>query len=126
MIAVCILIFSFVVLAQWLIAYCRSFIVASEKFEISKKTREVVGASHGLLDPYEFDLILDLARKAPNPVNDGAQIRAVSAYFRILRATSGIMERISPTRKKWMDEELARCVHFAAVTLDRRLAALSA
>jgi hypothetical protein len=125
MIAVCILIFSFIVLAQWVVAYCRSFIIASEKIEISDKTKEVVGASQNLLDPYEFDLILDLARKAPNPVNDGAQIRAVSAYFRVLRATSGIVERISPARREWMDEELARCVHFAAVTLDRRLAALT-
>jgi len=124
MIAACILILSFLALVQWIITYCRSFIIASEGVQISEKTRQLVGASHSLADPLEFDLILSLTLKAPNPVNDGGQIRAVSAYFRILQAADEIAEPLSPKLKGWLDEELARCVHFAAVALDRRLAAL--
>ena len=126
MIAVGILVLSFLALVQWIIGYCRSFIVASEEVQISEKTRELVGPTHDLLDPREFDLILGLARKAPNPLDDAAQIRAVSAYFRILRAGDEIVRRISPKLEEQLDDELARCVHFAAVALDRRLAALGA
>jgi hypothetical protein len=126
MIAVCILILSFTVLVQWIITYCRSFIVASERVQISEKTTQVVGASHGLIDPLKFDLILSLAVKAPNPVNDAGRIRVVSSYFRILQAADEIAEPVSPKLKEWLDDELERCVHFAAVALDRRLAALGA
>lgn len=125
MIAVCILILSFTALVQWIVTYCRSFIVASERVQISEKTRLVVGASHGLVDPLKFDLILSLAAKAPNPMNDAGQIRAVSTYFRILQAADEIAEPLSPKLKGWLHHELARCVHFAAVALDRRLAALN-
>jgi hypothetical protein len=126
MIAVGILVLSFAALVQWVISYCRSFVIASEEVRISGKTRELVGPSHDLFDPREFDLILGLARKAPNPANDDMQILIVSAYFRVLQAGDGILRRISPELKEWLDEELARCVHFAAVALDRRLAALGA
>lgn len=126
MIAGFILVLSIAALVQWVVAYGRSFILSAADVEISKKTREVVGLADGSVSPCEFDHLLALVRMAPNQINDAREIRTVSAYYRITSAASQIAALFSPSAKCVFDRELARCSHFAAVALDRRLSPVTA
>lgn len=126
MIAGFIFVMSIAALIQWSVAYSRSFILSASDLEISEKTRKIVGLADGSLSPCEFDHLVALVRMAPNQINDAREFRAVSAYFRITCAASQIAALFSPRAKSWLDGELSRCCHFAAVALDRRLSPVTA
>lgn len=123
MIAACIFVLAIGALVQWVIAYCRSFIVAADSVEISQKTLEVADLGEDCT-PCDFDRILGLVRMAPNPLDDEGELRTVSTYFHIVSALSHFAALVSPSSKQRLDRELSRCTHFAAVALDRRLASI--
>lgn len=124
MIASLILFFSLGALAQFLVAYCRTLIVAYGKAELSLQMRKVIGFDGQAADPGEFDRLLGLMRVAPSPGGDHTEIRAVTLYFRLIALAEALLSPVSAKASRWFECERARCSYFAAVTLDRRLVAL--
>jgi hypothetical protein len=121
MIAVCILIMSVGALAQFVLAYCRTLLLTYAKVDLSPMAIEVTGLAGETYEPREFARVMRLARLASNPRDDAAEIRAITAYYRIMGIAGSILAPFSRAAGEWIRQELSRCTYFAAVTLDRRL-----
>jgi len=121
MIPICILFMSFGAMGRFVFAYCRTLLLIYAKVELSPKTLEVAGSSGETCEASEFHRVLGLARLASYPRDDVAEIRAVTAYYRVMGIAGRLLAPVSPAAVKWTRRELSRCTHFAAVTLDRRL-----
>ena len=121
MIAFCILFLSFSATTQFVLAYCRTLLLTYAKADLSQLALEVTGLPQGTWAPHEFHRVMGLARLAPNPRDDAAEVRAITVYYRAMRLAHRILAPFSRAAEKWTHQELSRCTYFAAVTLDRRL-----
>ncbi len=121
MIAICILLMSFGALAQFVVAYCRTLLLTYAKVDLSPRALEVAGLSAETCYPNEFNRVMALVRLAGNPHDDASEIRAVTAYYRVMGIAGRALAPFSRATKGWIQQELSRCTYFAAVTLDRRL-----
>lgn len=121
MVSAFILVLTIGALEKFLFAYCRTLQLTHGRLEISARTREVSGISIGSVDPEEFSRLMVLLRVAPDSCDDAAELRAVSAYYRIVQLASWLVSPLSGAVRRWSKSELARCSRLAAVALDRRL-----
>lgn len=108
-------------LAQFAISYCRTLLLHSSEIVVSTRLQEVAGVAENC-SPSDFDRIVQLIRFAPQMQDDAGRMRAISVYYRLTRVASALVSPLSREASNWFDGELSRCAHFAAVTLDRRLA----
>lgn len=106
---------------QFSFAYCRSLLETYEKVALSSRVEQVAGLNSGQIESAEFSRLMMLVRVAPDPGDDGAEIKAVRAYYGFVSAFEWVASLFSARATEWCDAELARCSYFAAVTLDRRL-----
>lgn len=107
---------------QFFFSYCRSLLATYAKVEVSQKAREVAGIAAEPITGEDFHRLVGLIRVAPDPGDDATEIRTVSIYRGIIRLMASLISPRSVKAAQWFDRELALCAHFAAVTLDRRLA----
>jgi hypothetical protein len=114
--------FSFGALVQFALSYCRTLLLTYGEVELSDRVREIVDITPQSCRPYDFERLLQLVRFAPQTEDDASQMRAIKAYYRVTRFASKAMAPISREASEWLQTELSRCTHFAAVALDRRLA----
>lgn len=121
MIAVCILIMSFGAVAQFVLAYCRTLLLTYSKVDVSASALDITGLSGESWEPREFGRVMALARHASSRHDDAAEIRAITAYYRVMGTAGRILGPLSRAAGEWIQQELSRCTYFAAVTLDRRL-----
>jgi hypothetical protein len=121
MVAACILLLSVGALAQFVLAYCRTLLLTYAKVALSTRAIEMTGLSGATCEPREFDRVIGLARLASNPRDDAAEVRAITAYYRVMEIADRILAPLSRSAGEWIRQELSRCTHFAAVTLDRHL-----
>jgi hypothetical protein len=124
MIAACILLLSFGAASQFVLAYCRTLLLTYEKVSLSAGTLDLTGLTGESWQPLDFDRLMGLARIAPTLLDDAVEIRAVTAYYRVVNFSGRIVAPFSSAAREWVQQELSRCTYFAAVTLDRRLAPL--
>jgi hypothetical protein len=120
-----ILVFVVVALSQFSFAYCRTLLATYSKVELSGKIEKIMGLTVDTIEPREFDRLMVLVRIAPDPGDDATEITAVSLYYRFMKLAVAIASPLSDGASNWCRSELARCCHFAAVTLDRRLVPLA-
>lgn len=106
---------------QFSFAYCRSFLTTYEKVALSSRLAQVAGLNSQRIQPAEFSRLMMLIQVAPDPGDDGAEIKAVRADFGLVSEFEWFASIFSSRATQWCDGELARCSYFAAVTLDRRL-----
>jgi hypothetical protein len=106
---------------QFSFAYCRSLLATYEKVALSSKVEQVAGLSSQQIEAAEFSRLMMLVHVAPDPGDDGAEIKAVRTYYALVSALNWVASLFSTRATQWCDAELARCSYFAAVTLDRRL-----
>jgi len=116
-----ILALSLVFLLQFFVSYCRSLIAASTRHELSVEVLDVTGLSKNASGD-DFARILQLLLLCPDRPEDRSEVRAVSAYFRLLSFSRRALAPLAPSIQTWTELERSRCTHFAAVTLDRRIA----
>jgi len=109
-------------LGQFAFSYCRTLLITYGKLPISERVQEIAGATADGFAGSDFDHLLQLLRFAPDVKADKAQMRAVTAYFRLTRLASKLVSPLSREASQWFQAELSRCTYFAAVSLDRRLA----
>jgi hypothetical protein len=122
MISLLLLVISLIALLQFGVAYCRSVIAIYSECEVSLRTRTWARIPDETLRAEDFPLLVNLIRVCPHPGDDSARLLAVRLYYRVLRAIALAGNVITPRLSAWTRTEQASCAHFAAVTLDRRIA----
>jgi hypothetical protein len=108
-------------LGQLIAAYCRSILASSRRVELSDRVREVGGFRGDSVTVADFGRLLQLVRLCPERGDDHGDIRAVGAYYRVLRVMNHLTSSIVPRIAAWANGECERCSYFAAVALDRRI-----
>ena len=121
MMAALFLVCSIVFLLQFFVSYCRSLIAASVKHELSAEVRDVTGLSTSTSGE-DFARVIQLLLLCPDRPEDRSEVRAVSAYFRMMNLLERTLARVAPSVHAWIERERSQCTYFAAVTLDRRIA----
>jgi hypothetical protein len=119
---VLIAVIALVALVQFFLAYCHFLLLSSSRLEVSEEIQQLIQTESGAapepgLD--DFQRLLQLARVCPFPGGNPAQVRAVRAYYFILKAMDPGFRLLVPGIAGWAHRELAQCCHFAAVALDR-------
>jgi hypothetical protein len=122
MIAALICVVSLAALLQFFVSYCRSVLASSRSVELSEQVREVTGIPDARFAPEDFSRLLQLLRLCPETGDDRTELRAVGAYFGMLRALGRVMQPVVPGVAGWAEQERCNCSYFAAVALDRRIA----
>ena len=119
--AALIFILSAAALLQFFISYCRSLIAASIKQTLSAEVRDVTGIPHSASGE-DFARVIQLLDLCPERPEERGRIRAINAYFRLLKVMRSTLGRVIPALVSWTEMECGQCAYFAAVTLDRRIA----
>jgi hypothetical protein len=122
MIPALLLLLSIAALVQFSFAFCRSLLLTYSKVELSDRVREVTGLSGETVEVGEFSRLMNLVFLAPDPGDDAMEIRSVTLYHALVVVARWFVSRVWEAGCNWCENELRRCAHFAAVTLDRRLA----
>ena len=122
-ISIFILLFGMAALTEFSFAYCHTLIVTYEKVELSPKVHEIIERNGAEIEPQAFHRLMVIVRLAPDPGDDAMEIRTVRLYYAFVRLAELISAPFSRRACEWFDKELSRCSYFAAVSLDRRLAA---
>lgn len=125
MIPIFVLLFSAVALVQFFVSYSRSILATYATVELSATTREVAGIESERITGGEFGRLLGLLRLARNPGDDGMELLTVRMYYSAVRILGAIAAPFNAAARIWSENEGARCAYFAAVALDRRIAALT-
>lgn len=120
MVSALILSLSLAGLFQFFVAYCRSLVEVYSKVEISTQAWKVAGLDGSGARAEQFRHLSGLIELCPNPSDDGFEIGAVRAYYRLLSLFRAARS-LAPAQAAWADHERTRCAHFLAVSLDRRL-----
>jgi hypothetical protein len=121
MIASFICVISVAVFMQLMAAYCRSILASSRRVELSDRVREVAGFRGDSVTVSDFGRLLQLVRLCPERGDDHADIRAVGAYYKVLRGLHRLTSSLVPQIATWTNRECESCSYFAAVALDRRI-----
>jgi hypothetical protein len=121
MMAAVILACSLIFLLQFFVSYCRSMIAASARESLPLEVQEVTGIS-GAASPDDFSRVIQLLKLCPDRPEERGQLRAIGAYYQILRFVRATLAAAAPSLKSWTDRERAQCTYFAAVVLGRRIA----
>jgi hypothetical protein len=121
MIAAAICVISVAAFLQFYVFHCRSILATSLKMHLSDRVREVTGMAGANVVPDDFRRLLQLVRLCPERGDDQMEIRAVGAYYALLRALGAVSRPTIPSVAAWAEEERRSCSYFAAVALDRRI-----
>lgn len=121
-IAILVLVVSIPTLLLFLVQYCRSIVAASSRVELSEQARDVTGIQDHLIHANDFPRLLQMVELCPEPGGDSFYLRAVRAYYLLVKLLRGAVHPIAPRFAAWSERELQGCAWFAAVTLDRRIA----
>jgi len=103
------------------VCYCRSALAFAQDVELSEHVLRVAGKRDAALAPTNFEQLFQLVQLCPAQHGDALQIRAVSIYYRLLRATDHACSGWMPAVSAWTQRERRSCSQFAAVVLDRRI-----
>lgn len=118
--------FSCAALVQFFTSYCRSLLLTYAQIELSAATRDLIGIHTAEVVGANFYRLLGLVRLAPNSMDDKWELRIVSVYYRALRLAGVPSKLIGAAAHEWVERQSGLCAYFAAVALDRRIAAVSA
>ena len=122
MIAAFICVFSIAAFAHFFVSYTRTILISAGGVELSPRVRELVDIAEGPIAGADFGRLLQLVHLCSETRDDRTDIRAVAAYYRALRVADLSVRPIAPRISVWLERELQRCSHFAAVALDKRIA----
>jgi hypothetical protein len=101
--------------------YCRSALAGVRNVEPSRQVLRAAGLDSRKPYSDDFNRLVELASLCPEHGKDGALIRAVAIYYRVLRALEFASHHLAPIFSTWTIREQASCAHFAAVALERRI-----
>ena len=122
MIASLIFVVSAVAFLQFFVLYCRSILESSRTVNLSDRVRQIAGIVNGGIAAADFERLLRLVRLCPGQCDDLTEIRAVTAYYRLLHAFRRLASPAIPKAAAWAEQECSSCSYFAVVALERRIA----
>jgi len=122
MIAALIFVVSVAALGQFFVSYCRAVLSSGRKAALSDGVRDAAHIESPAVAASDFARILTLARICPEAGHDTRELRAVRVYYYLLDLLERAARSLSPPVAAWAELERQGCAHFAAVTLDRRIA----
>lgn len=111
--------FSLAALGQVFVSYCRSVLASAKKTELSDRVLKVAGMEGRTLVAEDFDRFVQLVHLCPEHDSDRTGLRAVSAYYRLLRVLDRLFGGMISSLTPWSERERENCSYFAAVVLDR-------
>lgn len=121
MIAAFICVVSGAAFVEFLALYCRSVVASTEHVRVSDRVRELAGITGRGIEADDFARFLQLVRLCPEDGAHHTEIRAVGAYYSLLRFVSQVSRALAPRLAAWAERERRGCSYFAAVVLDRRV-----
>jgi hypothetical protein len=110
-----------VVLAEFFIHYCRAILASSRKVQLPASVCEAAGVDRDGVAPGDFSRFVELVRVCPEETAGDRSMRAVYAYYSLVRALGRASRGLVPRVESWAEREQRNCSHFAAVALDRRI-----
>src|ERR1700739_1483503 len=114
MAAALICVISVAVFLQFFISYCRSVLAVSRKVDLSERVREVSGIANRSIGADDFARLVQLVRLCPEQGDDETEIRAVGAYYGLMRTLKRLTTFLIPGVAPWTERECTSCSHFAA------------
>jgi hypothetical protein len=120
MMAALIFAISTVTLFMFFVSYCRSMMASAARQELSEEVRDVTGI-HERTSAQDYARVVQYLQLCPERPEDRAGLRAVGFYHACLTVAKQSISRLIPALNSWTEQELASCVYFTAVALDRRI-----
>ena len=117
MIAILLLAFSLVALAQFAVYYWRAVMLGVAAQPVSGQVQRAARISMSSLGPADFEALLNLHDVTPGLKGDPGQLLAVRMYYRAAKA----LGRLVPQLSGWTHREMSACAGYVAVLVDQRL-----
>lgn len=121
MIAALIFVVSAAAFLQFFVSYCRSILESTRTVNLSDRVRQIAGIVNGRIAAADFERVLRLVHLCPGQCDDLTEIRAVTAYYRLLNAFYKLASPAIPKAAAWAEQECSICSYFAVVALERRI-----
>jgi len=110
-----------VFLSLLFVAYCRLLLARASEISLSETVlKEILRCES--VSCQDFDRLQALVRLCPLVQKRGASLAAISVYHVLLTVLYAVSSRICDSVANWTEREGRLCSHFAAVSLDRRIA----
>ena len=106
-------------LAQVFVSYCRSVLTSAKNVELSDRVLEVTDMAGRNPAADDFDRLMQFVRLCPDHDPDRRGVRAICAYYRLLKFLVRMFGGLISGLSAWAEREREDCSHFAAVVLDR-------
>lgn len=121
MIAAILLMISLVALAQFALHYWRAIVVGVASQPVSDRVLSIAGLAGKSVRSGDFATLLNLHGLTPALEEEGRGLRAVRAYYGVVRAFRRLFGTKLPALASWSDREMALCSRYVAVLVDHRL-----
>jgi hypothetical protein len=123
MVAAVLFIASVVALGQFALYYWRAVLAGIASQPLSERIREAAGIDCDAIGPTDFAAVIHLNDLTPGLREQKDGLRAVRVYYRALETLGRLSGLRFPQVAGWVNREMTTCSRYAAVMLDRRLAA---
>jgi hypothetical protein len=110
---------SLVALLPLFVSYCGTVLSSARSEPLSERVSTLIGSREEDLAAQDFERVLQLVGLCPEQGADRVGVRAVTMYYRALRAGGRFCGGLSPRFADWTERECEDCARFAAVVLDR-------
>jgi hypothetical protein len=101
--------------------YCRSSLASARKAGLSDNVPELGRVESEALAAEDFPRLLELVYLCPERSAGRTELRAVRAYYNLLRSVENRCGSLIPSVALWAKLERESCSYFAAVVLDRSI-----
>ena len=122
MIAVLILAFSVLALAQFAISQWRMIWLTTANQPLSDSLRVAAGIEAETIGPNDFGKLLGLCDElSPRLKKATPWLREVRSYYRVVERLEAACRSILPVLSAWASQEMKTCSRYVAVLLDQNL-----
>jgi hypothetical protein len=108
-------------LGQFALYYWRSVVAGVAAQPVSDRVRKAAGLASESVGSADFRAVMDLHGLTPGLKDDGGDLRAVRAYYRVVEMLGRLAGFRLPVVAAWSEREMTTCSRYVAVLVDRRL-----
>ncbi len=108
-------------LGQFMLYYWRSVVAGVAAQPVSDRVRKAAGLAGASVGPADFQAVIGLHGLTPGLKDDGGDLRAVRAYYRVVVMLGRLAGFRLPAVAAWSEREMTTCSRYVAVLVDRRL-----
>jgi|SRR5579871_704838 len=123
MVAVCILLLSVGVLAEFSVMQWRSVWLTVAAQPLSAALSAATGIANEAISAGDFERLVATSRQLSPAPRETKWLKEVGAYYRVMKAVESLGAKHAPAVSAWAQKELVSCSRFAAAILDQRIQA---